>query len=73
MMKTRKHSSHYMDNNGSNFTYTWEVEGKVIRIWFGDKGSNNFFEGEFAADQNSYSGKWQWPGGGYEATMTKVL
>jgi hypothetical protein len=64
--------SHYMDNNGSNFTYTWEITGDVLKIWFGDKGSDNFFEGHFAENGDSYSGKWQWPGGGYEATMTRT-
>jgi hypothetical protein len=63
--------SHYMDNNGSNFTYTWKVKGKTIQIWFGNKDSDNFFEGKFSKNGNSYSGKWQWPGGGYEATMTR--
>ena len=63
--------SHYMDNNGSNFTYTWEIDGDTIRIYFGDTDSDNFFEGTFSEDGKSYRGKWQWPGGGYEATMTK--
>ncbi len=63
--------SHYMDNNGSNFVYTWEIIDKTIRIWFGDKDSDNFFEGKFSKNGNSYLGKWQWPGGGYEATMTR--
>jgi hypothetical protein len=40
--------SHYMDTRGSNFAYTWEVDGDTIRIWFGDKGSNNFFQGSSA-------------------------
>lgn len=65
--------SHYMDNNGSNFTYTWELIGDTIETWFGDKNSDNWFEGTFSGDGNSYTGKWQWPGGGYEATMTRVL
>jgi hypothetical protein len=64
--------SHYMDTRGSNLTYTWELQGDILRTWFGDKDSNNFFEGKFSRDGNSYSGKWQWPGGGYEATMTRI-
>jgi hypothetical protein len=63
--------SHYLDVNGSNFTYTWEIQGDTIRIWFGDKTSDNFFEGRFSEDGHSYSGNWQWPGGGYDATMTR--
>jgi len=64
--------SHYMDNNGSNFTYTWELSGNRIRTWFGEKNSDNFFLGSFSGGGNSYSGRWQWPGGGYEATITRI-
>ena len=64
--------SHFMDNHGSNFTYTWEIDRKIIRTWFGDKTSDNFFEGTFSDNGNSYSGQWQWPGGGYKVTMTRV-
>jgi hypothetical protein len=63
--------SHYMDNQGSNFTYTWAVEEEIVRIWFGERDSDNFFEGRFSEDRNSYSGRWQWPGGGYPATMRR--
>jgi hypothetical protein len=61
-----------MDIHGSNFTYTYAVEGDCIQIWFGDIGSDNFFEGRFSHDGLSYSGEWQWPGGGYSATMTRT-
>ncbi len=64
--------SHYMDTRGDNFTYTWEVQGDRLRIWFGEKGSDNFYEGKFSPDGNSGTGRWKWPGGGYEATMTRI-
>ncbi len=64
--------SHYMDSNGSNFTYTWSIEGDAIWIWFGDQGSNNYFQGHFSDDGSSYAGRWQWPGGGYEVTLTRL-
>lgn len=69
---TQSLRSHYMDNNGSNFTYTWELTGDTLKTWFGERNSDNWFEGTFNSNGNSYSGKWQWPGGGYEATMTRV-
>jgi hypothetical protein len=69
---TKTLRSHYMDVNGSNFTYTWAVEGDTIRIWFGDRDSNNSFVGTFNKDGSSYSGAWKWPGGGYSATMRRV-
>jgi hypothetical protein len=64
--------SHYMDVHGANFTYTWELESHTIRIWFGERGSESFFEGRFAEDGDSYAGGWQWPGGGYEALLRRV-
>ena len=64
--------SHFMNTNGANFTYTWAVEGDTVRIWFGDKDSDNLFVGHFDKGRASYAGKWQWPGGGYEAKMTRI-
>jgi hypothetical protein len=64
--------AHLMDNNGSNFTYTWDLEGDTLRIWFGEKGSDNFYVGHFNDIGDSYSGRRQWPGGGYEAIATKL-
>jgi hypothetical protein len=64
--------SHYMDIHGATFTYTWAVDGDAIRTWFGDKGSDNFFQGRFSEDGRAYSGSWQWPGGGYTAMMTRT-
>jgi hypothetical protein len=63
--------SHFMDNNGSNFTYTWDLEGDTLRIWFGERDSDNYFVGEFEESGDSYRGRWQWPDGrggtsGYE-------
>jgi hypothetical protein len=64
--------SHYMDIHGANFTYTWELEGDTLRIWFGERGSDNCFEGRFSDDGCSCSGAWRWPGGGYAATLKRV-
>jgi hypothetical protein len=69
--------SHFMDNQGSNFTYTWDLEGETLWIWFGEKDSDNYFRGTFDESGDSYSGRWQWPEpggrtGGYEATLTRV-
>lgn len=61
--------SHFMDNNGSSFTYTWEVLGDRISTRFGEKGSNNHFEGCYAPDFLSFSRERQWPGGGFKAVM----
>jgi hypothetical protein len=69
--------SHLMDNHGSNFTYTYEMEGDVLTSWFGDKGSGNFYTGRFSQDGNTITGRWQWPEGkektgGFEVTSTRI-
>jgi hypothetical protein len=70
--------SHFMDNFGSNFAYTWAVDGDGLWVWFGDKGSANVLHAAFSADGDEYAGRWQWPMGdgtlgGYDATMTRVV
>ncbi|HEU5122392.1 MAG TPA: lipocalin family protein [Candidatus Saccharimonadales bacterium] len=65
--------SHFMDINGSNFTYTWTLNGKKLRINFGDKDSDMYFEATFNDDNTEYSGAWHYPdGGGYTATLTRI-
>lgn len=65
--------SHYMDNNGSNFTYTWALEGDTLKIWFGDKDSEYFYEGVFNEDGTVNTGGWTYPdGGGYKSTMKRI-
>jgi hypothetical protein len=69
--------SHLIGIDGSNFTYTWEVEGDDWTIWFGDRGSDNFFRGKFDRDGNTVTGRWQWREGdgrtgGFEFTSTRI-
>lgn len=74
--------SHLMDTNGSNFTYTYEIndddpENVTATIWFGEKGSDNFLSGKMSKDGNTLTGRWQWPEGdgkigGYDAVLTRV-
>lgn len=52
--------------------YTWEVDEHTFTNWFGDAGSPNHYKGNFSEDRNTLIGQWEWPGGGYEATMTRV-
>lgn len=65
--------SHLMADDGSNFTYTHQVdEDGTCWTWFGDKGSDNFFKGKLSADGNTLTGRWQWPGGGFDCVSKKV-
>lgn len=64
--------SHYFGNSGGVLEYTWELDDDTLTIWFGEKGSPSVFSGTFSEDGNSNTGRWVWPGGGYESTMTRV-
>lgn len=60
------------DAQGNTFDYVWEVEGNILTIWFGDKGSPGYFRGKFSADRRTNTGAWVYPdGGGYRSTMTR--
>jgi hypothetical protein len=69
--------SHMMDSAGSNFTYTWQLDGDQLTVWFGDHGSDNFLSATIDPTGTTVTGGWQWPdraGGtdGYTATMTRI-
>jgi hypothetical protein len=64
--------SHYFDSTGDILEYTWDVTGNTLTIWFGSFDSPAFYRGNFSGDGNTNSGACQWPGGGYESTMTRV-
>lgn len=51
--------------------YVWELTENALRIWGGDVGSPASFRGEISPDFDVIAGAWRWPGGGYEATMTR--
>ena len=59
-------------DNGDTLSYVCEVEGDTMTIWMGEKGSPAVYRGTFGADGNTIEGAWEWPGGGYKETMTRV-
>jgi hypothetical protein len=66
-------TSHFFEStSGDHLEYVWEVTEDTLTIWGGQKGSPAFYKGTFSDDGNSNTGAWQWPGGGYESTMTTV-
>ncbi len=65
-------TSHMFDNEGNAFTYTWDVSEDTLTIWGGERGSPDHYKGKFGDDGNRVTGAWEWPGGGYEATMTRI-
>ena len=74
---TQSLKSRLMDIDGSNFSYTYEIEGDKFWYWFGDKGSGIYSESTFSEDKKYYSGKWRWPNpdgttGGFSFEATKI-
>jgi len=71
-------SSYFFSNEGPGpfgrvaLEYVWEVGDGTFTIWGGEVGSPASFKGRFSDDRNTISGRWEWPGGGYEATMARV-
>jgi len=65
--------SHLMADDGSNFAYTYQVdEDGTCWTWFGGKDSDNFFKGKLSEDGQTLTGRWQWPGGGFDVISNKV-
>ena len=52
--------------------YVWEVGDDTLTIWGGHVGSPASYHGTFSDDHNTVTGRWTWPGGGYESNMTRV-
>ena len=64
--------SRFYGDSGDTLDYTYELEGETLTIWFGDRDSPAYYRGEFSNDGDTLAGRWHWPGGGYEATSTRV-
>ena len=64
--------SHYFGSSGEILEYTYDLTGDTLTIWFGGTDSPAKFVGTFDSTGNRNAGGWQWPGGGYESTMTRI-
>jgi hypothetical protein len=75
---TGKLRSYFFSNEGPGpfgdvaIEYVWEADENRLTIWGGDVGSPAHFKGEISPDRRTITGRWSWPGGGYEATMARV-
>ncbi len=70
---TQSLRSHLMADDGSNFSYTHQLdEDGACWTWFGDRGSDNFFKGRLSEDRRTITGRWQWPGGGFDVVSRKI-
>jgi hypothetical protein len=70
--------SYFFSNHGPGpfggvaLGYMWEVGEDTLTIWGGFVGSSVNFRGKFSDGRNTVAGRWKWPGGGYEAAMTRA-
>jgi hypothetical protein len=64
--------SRFYDSLGNTLDYVYELDGDVLTIWGGEKGSPAYYKGTFSQDGRSCAGAWVYPGGGYESTMTRA-
>jgi hypothetical protein len=70
--------SYFFSNEGPGpfggiaIEYVWEVDDTTLTIWGGEVGSPANFKGTFSDDRKMISGRWEWPGGGYSATLTRA-
>lgn len=52
--------------------YIWQIDSDELTIWHGFRDSPAKFVGTIDRDARTVSGAWEWPGGGYQATTTRV-
>ena len=52
--------------------YFWQIDGADLTIWHGSTGSPARFSGTIDRDAGTIDGQWEWPGGGYRATETRI-
>ncbi|MFI6316947.1 hypothetical protein ACIBG8_05485 [Nonomuraea sp. NPDC050556] len=65
--------SRFYGHRGDTLDYVYELEGDVLTIWAGEKGSPAYFRGTFAPDGDELDGAWVYPGGGgYDSSMSRV-
>ena len=64
--------SRYYDTMGETLDYQYEIEGDILTIWGGQKGSPAYYRGTFSADGDTVTGSWVYPGGGYESSMSRI-
>jgi hypothetical protein len=66
--------SRFYGNSGITFDYVYELDGDILTIWGGEKGSPAYYRGIFSEDGNILTGSWVFPGGGgYDSTATRVM
>lgn len=65
-------TSRLYTTTGDILDYVSEAGERELTVWHGAKGSPSFYRGTWSADGRTLSGEWEWPGGGYRETMTRI-
>ena len=65
--------SRFYGNGGETLDYVYELDGDVLTIWCGERGSPAYLRSTFDASGNVLDGAWVYPGGGgYPSTATRI-
>lgn len=66
-------SRFYSFLDGMTLDYVYEMDGDILTIWGGEKGSPAYYKGTFSQDGNTLMGGWKYPGGGgYQAVSRRI-
>ena len=65
-------SRFYDFGSGMTLDYVYDLDGDILTIWGGERGSPAYYRGLFSSDGNRLAGSWVYPGGGYESTATRI-
>jgi len=64
--------SRFYDAEGNTLDYVYELDGDVLTIWGGEKGSPAYCTCRFGEGGDTMTARWVWPGGGYETVATRI-
>ncbi|MBB5956324.1 hypothetical protein FHS29_002910 [Saccharothrix tamanrassetensis] len=65
--------SRFYGNKGETLDYVYEMDGDVLVIWGGEKGSPAYMRSTFNEAGDVLAGAWVYPGGGgYDTTSTRI-
>lgn len=64
-------TSRLYTNGGDTLSYTHEIDDRGVTSWFGAKGSPSSFKARWI-DDDTLTGAWEWPGGGYTLTLSRI-
>jgi hypothetical protein len=63
----------YMDTMGQEATYTWMLEGQIIRVSSDEEDSDTYFQATLNEDHSQYIGTWHYPDGGASEVADKII